>query len=74
MILVIAEKPSLARNIAAAIGDMQKRRGYLEGQGLTAACWKYCKQRFVLHGCIDCIFLQGLVIILTETWISEILA
>ncbi len=33
MILIIAEKPSLARNIAAAIGNMQKRQGYLEGNG-----------------------------------------
>lgn len=33
MILIIAEKPSLGRNIAAGIGAMQKRQGYLEGQG-----------------------------------------
>lgn len=33
MILIIAEKPSLARNIAAGIGSMQRRQGYLEGQG-----------------------------------------
>ncbi|MBE6553958.1 MAG: DNA topoisomerase III [Ruminococcaceae bacterium] len=33
MILIIAEKPSLARNIAAGIGQMQKRQGYLEGGG-----------------------------------------
>ena len=33
MKLIIAEKPSLGRNIAAAIGDMQKRNGYLEGKG-----------------------------------------
>ena len=33
MILIIAEKPSLARNIAAGIGQMQKRQGYLEGNG-----------------------------------------
>ncbi len=33
MILIIAEKPSLARNIAAGIGPMQKRNGYMEGQG-----------------------------------------
>ena len=33
MILIIAEKPSLARNIAAAIGRMDKRQGYLEGNG-----------------------------------------
>lgn len=33
MILIIAEKPSLGRNIAAGIGDMKKRDGYLEGQG-----------------------------------------
>lgn len=34
MILIIAEKPSLARNIAAGIGGtMQKRQGYMEGNG-----------------------------------------
>ncbi len=33
MILIIAEKPSLARNIAAGIGNLQKRQGYLEGNG-----------------------------------------
>ncbi len=35
MILIIAEKPSLARNIAVGIGDanMRKRDGYLEGNG-----------------------------------------
>lgn len=33
MILIIAEKPSLARNIVAGIGTMQKRTGYFEGQG-----------------------------------------
>ncbi len=30
MILVIAEKPSLARNIALGIGEMKRRDGYLE--------------------------------------------
>ena len=33
MILIIAEKPSLARNIVAGIGQMQKRNGYFEGGG-----------------------------------------
>lgn len=33
MILIIAEKPSLARNICAGIGQMQKRDGYFEGNG-----------------------------------------
>ena len=33
MILIIAEKPSLARNIAAGIGQMSKRDGYMEGNG-----------------------------------------
>ena len=33
MILIIAEKPSLARNIASAIGDLRRRDGYLEGEG-----------------------------------------
>ena len=32
MILIIAEKPSLGRNIAAGIGQMQNRQGYLEGE------------------------------------------
>ena len=33
MILIIAEKPSLARNIAAGVGQMARRDGYLEGSG-----------------------------------------
>lgn len=33
MILIIAEKPSLARNIASAIGTLSKHNGYLEGEG-----------------------------------------
>ena len=33
MILIIAEKPSLGRNIADAIGGMTKRNGYIEGNG-----------------------------------------
>lgn len=33
MYLIIAEKPSLARNIAAGIGEMKKYNGYLEGNG-----------------------------------------
>ncbi len=33
MVLIIAEKPSLARNIASAIGPMRRRDGYLEGEG-----------------------------------------
>ncbi len=31
MHLIIAEKPSLARNIADAIGNMQRKNGYMEG-------------------------------------------
>ena len=33
MILIIAEKPSLARNIVAGIGDMAKKNNYFEGNG-----------------------------------------
>ncbi len=33
MILIIAEKPSLARNIGAGIGKMTNKNGYLEGNG-----------------------------------------
>ncbi len=33
MKLIIAEKPSLARNIASAIGNMKKTAGYFEGGG-----------------------------------------
>ena len=32
MILIIAEKPSLGRNIAAGLGDFRRRDGYLEGE------------------------------------------
>ena len=33
MIVVIAEKPSLARNIVAGIGNLTKKNGYYEGMG-----------------------------------------
>ena len=33
MVLIIAEKPSLARNIGAGIGKMNNKNGYLEGNG-----------------------------------------
>jgi len=33
MILIIAEKPSLARNIVAGIGNMNKKNNYFEGNG-----------------------------------------
>lgn len=33
MILIIAEKPSLARNIVSGIGDLKKYNGYFEGNG-----------------------------------------
>ena len=33
VVLIIAEKPSLARNIVQGIGQMQKRTGYYEGLG-----------------------------------------
>ena len=33
MILIIAEKPSLARNIVAGIGNCARRNGYFEGNG-----------------------------------------
>ena len=32
MVLIIAEKPSLGRNIASGIGSFQKRNGYLENE------------------------------------------
>ena len=40
MVLIIAEKPSLARNIAAAIGAMTKNSGYMEGQGYVVT-WAF---------------------------------
>ena len=40
MRLIIAEKPSLARNISSAIGDMQKRNGYFEGNGYIVS-WAF---------------------------------
>ena len=40
MKLIIAEKPSLARNICAAVGDMQKKNGYYEGNGYLVS-WAF---------------------------------
>ena len=40
MILIIAEKPSLARNIVAGIGEMRKYNGYFEGQGYIVS-WAF---------------------------------
>lgn len=40
MILIIAEKPSLARNIVAAIGEMKKMNGYYEGGGYIVS-WAF---------------------------------
>ena len=40
MKLIIAEKPSLARNISAAIGNQQKRNGYFEGSGYIVS-WAF---------------------------------
>lgn len=40
MILIIAEKPSLGRNIADSIGGMQKRNGYMEN-GQYIVTWAF---------------------------------
>ncbi len=40
MILIIAEKPSLARNIVAAIGKLSKKNGYFEGSGYVVT-WAF---------------------------------
>ena len=40
MVLIIAEKPSLARNIVAAIGKMTRRDGYFEGEGYIVS-WAF---------------------------------
>lgn len=40
MILIIAEKPSLGRNIASAIGKLQQKNGYMEGEGYLVS-WAF---------------------------------
>ena len=40
MILIIAEKPSLGRNIADAIGGMTPKSGYIEGNGYLVS-WAF---------------------------------
>jgi len=40
MVLIIAEKPSLARNIVGAIGKMTRRDGYYEGEGYIVS-WAF---------------------------------
>lgn len=50
MILIIAEKPSLARNIVAGIGKMTRKDGYFENNGLLSnlGIWT-----FVYFRCIE---------------------
>lgn len=40
MVLIIAEKPSLGRNIAAAIGKLRSMNGYMEGEGYLVS-WAF---------------------------------
>ena len=40
MILIVAEKPSLARNISSSIGGMKRFNGYLEGNGFIVT-WAF---------------------------------
>ncbi len=40
MVLIIAEKPSLGRNIAAAIGKLRAANGYMEGEGYLVS-WAF---------------------------------
>ena len=40
MILIVAEKPSLARNISSAIGGLKRFNGYLEGNGFIVT-WAF---------------------------------
>ena len=40
MILIIAEKPSLARNIVSAVGSLAKKNGYYEGEGYIVS-WAF---------------------------------
>ena len=40
IVLIIAEKPSLARNIMAGIGKMTKHDGYFEGEGYVVT-WAF---------------------------------
>ena len=46
MIAVIAEKPSLARNIVAGIGEMQKKNGYFEN-GHSGICSLFATSRTI---------------------------
>ena len=40
IVLIIAEKPSLARNIAGAIGEFKKKKGYMEN-GKYIVTWAF---------------------------------
>mgnify|MGYP000648141783 CR=1 FL=1 len=37
--LIIAEKPSVAQTIAAALGVKNKKDGYIEGNGYIVSWW-----------------------------------
>ena len=40
MKLIIAEKPSVAQTIAAALGVKEKKDGYIEGGGCLISCYE----------------------------------
>ena len=52
--LIIAEKPSLGRAIAEAIGPMQKKDGYLEGNGYVVSwCFGHLYELYDLEQYMD---------------------
>lgn len=66
MTLIIAEKPSLARNIAAGIGQMARRDGYLEGNGYLIT-WAFGH----LFSLVDIEAYQGIVSDTPVRWSME---
>jgi len=58
--LIIAEKPSLGRAIAEAIGPMQKREGYLEGNGYVVSwCFGHLYELYDLEQYTDRNYKKG---------------
>ncbi len=54
MILIIAEKPSVAQTIAAVLGAKEKKDGFLTGSGyIVSWCVKFVKPKQNVKGNTD---------------------
>lgn len=77
MELIIAEKPSVGRTIAAVVGATESRDGYMEGRGMIVS-WcighlvELAKPENYKQSCVPCEFL--LFVCFSYPWYAAIIA